>query len=455
MPFSPSVSYSGSFVRVAFLAAIACASLSFSLSGCSSEPPPTLVCESSAECTSGYVCTEGACVLASPNVDAGRGRDAGNPFRRDAGPRPFDAGKPQVDAGQPDAGSPVLDGGSDDDADAGGICGPLACAAQGAECDVIVDGCGTLIDCGGCGAGQACGERGTPFENRCRCEPQCRPNQCGRVDDGCGARIDCGGCGTGQFCNGQNQCQCRRRECHEVGAECGLIDDGCGGKRNCGGCTDPERCGGPGVAVNQCGCVVRAETAVTDYATYQGAMSLNRLGGIPWTDLGQAVQHNTQGAEVFANRLNTGTNGGRCQPDSDGTWDSQILYLFNPQLPGGAGLDIPEDAVITGVQVQIDINRHGYTPTLKELYIVGPAPLRGSSVPRRQLDLSTGFKRFTFGANQYGWGLNRTVLNPERVNDRAFGVQLRFDGRLPCESTTRLRVDAARVRVFYYRNVCE
>ena len=452
MSFAASFALLGGDTRSASLAAVACTSLLLSLSGCSTESPSTLGCESSAECISGYVCTEGSCVRAPVDVDAGR-RDAGNPFRRDAGARPLDAGTPQVDADRPDTGSRPPDAGGD--ADAGAICGSLACAAQGAECDVIVDGCGTLVDCGGCEMGHECGERGTPFENRCRCEPQCRPNQCGRVDDGCGARIDCGGCGSGQFCNGQNQCQCRRRECREVGAECGLIDDGCGGKRNCGGCTAPERCGGPGVAVNQCGCVTRTETYVTDYATYRGVMSLNRLGGNRWFNLDDALQFNTQGAAVTGENRNNSDENGQCIPSHNGPWQSEILYLFNPQLSSGGGLDIPDDAVITGVQVQIDVNRRGPTPILKELYIVGPSPLRGGSVPRQQLDLSTGYRRQTFGARQYGWSLTKDVLNPERVNDRSFGLQLRFEGDLPCGSRTTVGVDAARVRVYYYRNICE
>ena len=52
--------------------------------------------------------------------------------------------------------------------DAGGYCcTPTTCAAAGAACGPIPDGCGGMLDCGGCNAPQWCGGGGPP--NQCGC----------------------------------------------------------------------------------------------------------------------------------------------------------------------------------------------------------------------------------------------------------------------------------------------
>jgi hypothetical protein len=41
-------------------------------------------------------------------------------------------------------------------------CTPTTCAAQGVNCGPVGDGCGGLLQCGSCPAGQICGGGGTP-----------------------------------------------------------------------------------------------------------------------------------------------------------------------------------------------------------------------------------------------------------------------------------------------------
>ena len=136
---------------------------------------------------------------------------------------------------------------------------PTTCVAAGAQCGTIQDGCGGVLDCGSCPAGQTCGGGGGP--NVCGngpCVPAttCAPGlDCGVVPDGCGGTIDCGTCSMGQTCGGggmPNRCGCTPTTCAAQGATCGTLPDGCGGTLDCGTCVSPQTCGGGGVA-NQCG----------------------------------------------------------------------------------------------------------------------------------------------------------------------------------------------------------
>jgi hypothetical protein len=133
------------------------------------------------------------------------------------------------------------------------ICIPDSCAAENAECGVIPDGCGGLIECGSCTYGQTCGAAGT---NRCgvgSCSPQdCAgaAAQCGSISDGCGATLACGNCPQGQSCglagiaNQCGQSSCIPTTCAIAEIACGSIDDTCGGTLDCGTCPAEEsQCG--------------------------------------------------------------------------------------------------------------------------------------------------------------------------------------------------------------------
>lgn len=108
-----------------------------------------------------------------------------------------------------------------------GDCVPQSCDALGAECGSIDDGCGQLIDCGGC-EGAVCGAGGQA--NQCSADG-CVPRTCegadaacGPIDDGCGGTLDCGDCGgaSGVICSDEGQC---------ITANCGGE-----GKNECGTC---------------------------------------------------------------------------------------------------------------------------------------------------------------------------------------------------------------------------
>jgi hypothetical protein len=167
------------------------------------------------------------------------------------------------------------------DLDAFTGCVPKTCPALGYNCGMNGDGCGGLLDCGPCPNGQFCGGSGY---SRCGtgmgdggadggsgCAPltcQALSVNCGKQGDGCGGVLDCGGCPTGQFCGGGgfNLCglgkatdgaavmPCTPLTCAAKGWDCGQAGDGCGGSIQCGSgttCPGTEYCGGGGF--NKCG----------------------------------------------------------------------------------------------------------------------------------------------------------------------------------------------------------
>lgn len=127
-------------------------------------------------------------------------------------------------------------GGEDSD---DGVCVPQSCAALGAQCGVIEDGCGGFAECGGCDDGLTCGGTGMSFQ--CG-EGSCVPlscdevgAQCGPVADGCGGVIECGGCaGPGESC---------------VDGSCVVLSCGDAPENACGGCVDLALAPG-----DSCGC---------------------------------------------------------------------------------------------------------------------------------------------------------------------------------------------------------
>jgi len=168
--------------------------------------------------------------------------------------------------------SSILDGGSAADVLDGGSAadGPLfldasvpdacagaqTCAAAGATCGPIGDGCGGVLHCGTCTLPQTCGGGGTP--SVCGgdgCHPATCTSlgvSCGPAADGCGGLLDCGSCpgtlacgggGVSGACGGTRQCT--PRAC--ASGDCGPIGDGCGGLLQCGTCAAPSLCGGGGV----------------------------------------------------------------------------------------------------------------------------------------------------------------------------------------------------------------
>ncbi|MFN0250957.1 MAG: RCC1 domain-containing protein [Kofleriaceae bacterium] len=121
-----------------------------------------------------------------------------------------------------------------------------ACGARECGLDPV---CGT--PCGTCNSGETCSASG-----RCQSgQPTCTPTtcaaqgaECGIIADGCGNTLTCGSCTGGETCGAMspNKCDpgvCTPRTCLSAGAECGTIDDGCGDPLQCGTCTGGEMCG--------------------------------------------------------------------------------------------------------------------------------------------------------------------------------------------------------------------
>jgi hypothetical protein len=151
-----------------------------------------------------------------------------------------------------------------------GACVPKTCLQVGIGCGPAGDGCGGVLNCGGCTPPQTCGGGG--MASHCGGSNGCVPHSCmsvgancGPIADGCGNQINCGStCPVGETCGGagvSSHCgsppdagpACTPRTCASVGANCGPLGDGCGGVLNCGTtCPMGETCGGGGTP-NVCG----------------------------------------------------------------------------------------------------------------------------------------------------------------------------------------------------------
>jgi hypothetical protein len=98
------------------------------------------------------------------------------------------------------------------------ICTATTCAAQGIACGPAGDGCGNVLQCGSCAAGQTCGGGGS---GKCGSTVTCHPEtcasqhlQCGPAGDGCGNEIQCGNCPTGAICGISTPGQCGQPTAH-------------------------------------------------------------------------------------------------------------------------------------------------------------------------------------------------------------------------------------------------
>jgi len=142
----------------------------------------------------------------------------------------------------------------------GATCTPTTCAAIGATCGPVGDGCGGTLQCGTCNGCQTCGGGGTPSVCGgvcCKSETCAGQNiSCGPAGDGCGNELQCGTCPAGLKCGGggitgkcgavDSGAACTPRTCATQGFNCGPTGDGCGNELQCGTCKAPQTCGGGG-----------------------------------------------------------------------------------------------------------------------------------------------------------------------------------------------------------------
>jgi len=121
-------------------------------------------------------------------------------------------------------------------------------------CGLVGDGCGGVMDCGGCSGAQTCAatasrtSAASPDSGGCTrlsCN-QMYGKYCGVVGDGCGGQMDCGACGADKRAAaraprrvrfGADSGACNTVSCVQAtGKYCGVVGDGCGGQMDCGGC---------------------------------------------------------------------------------------------------------------------------------------------------------------------------------------------------------------------------
>jgi hypothetical protein len=135
-------------------------------------------------------------------------------------------------------------------------CVAETCAQQGFTCGAQSDGCSGALDCGTCPSNQVCrGGSCVPGD----CVPKSCADQsfvCGPQGDTCGNLIECGTCPAGAECIA-GACvtpTCTPKTCSDLGYDCGLASNGCNGTIDCGTCTPPDICGGgPSAKPNVCG----------------------------------------------------------------------------------------------------------------------------------------------------------------------------------------------------------
>ncbi len=171
------------------------------------------------------------------------------------------------------------------------------------------DGCGGTLNCGGaCPAPQVCGGGGVPSQcggggptaDGGNCTPtktSCAAGDCGPIADGCGGLLQCGGCSAPQLCGGgvggpgtPSRCGggtlpdggavCTPKTCTQAGANCGPVGDGCGGLiASCGTCPFGQICGGGGTA-SVCGPVPDGGVADAGQVPCDGGITTTLTGTV-------------------------------------------------------------------------------------------------------------------------------------------------------------------------------
>ncbi|TNE50524.1 MAG: hypothetical protein EP343_07505, partial [Deltaproteobacteria bacterium] len=198
-------------------------------------------CTTADDCLGNDACNQGVCV-STGSTEGGPLPDGGNPEQPSC--QPTTCQKEGKNCGQiPDGCGKVLECG---ECPAGqscgaqgpnlcgeGTCTPTTCQAKQAVCGQLPDGCGKVLQCGTCSPGQGC------QNNQCVCQPktcQTANANCGEISDGCGKALQCGTCKAGQACESNNRCSCTPKSCGELGKTCGKVDNGCGETIDCGSC---------------------------------------------------------------------------------------------------------------------------------------------------------------------------------------------------------------------------
>ncbi len=210
-------------------------------------------------------------------------------------------------------GGVICDGGAGESCGGGGVrnecgkppCTPImpgqACPGSGAfkSCGKVSDGCGNLVDCGGCPTDQSCGLQ---TANLCGAVPVCQPtpiaaacaSKCGDVPDGCGGKYTCNGSNGGVTCSGNEYCgatqpnacgappvTCTPKTCAQLGHSCGLASNGCGQVINCWPGCSPSNLGCGGSCDGSSSCLSNATTGAQSCVAGTPTCSGALCGSVP------------------------------------------------------------------------------------------------------------------------------------------------------------------------------
>lgn len=190
----------------------------------------------------------------TPDVTNGNG--SGVPTAGSSNVGDDDASGDDDSSGDDDDGGPVIVPGA-----SGAGAGDCKTRCEPDECGPIADGCGDIINCGGCDAPETCGGGGEP--SRCGGSSACEPKTCedleatcGMQADGCGDTINCWADGAEECAEDGAECidgecavpptSCEPLTCDDYDDDnlCGEVTDGCGETLDCGfECADDEICG--------------------------------------------------------------------------------------------------------------------------------------------------------------------------------------------------------------------
>jgi|GEM_PF-4566062 len=113
---------------------------------------------------------------------------------------------------------------------------------------------------------------------------------CGLIGDGCGGVLECGTCEAGLMCGGEqpNVCgvgECAPQTCEGLGQLCGMHGDGCGGLIDCGECMplDPPASSEPIITHARVRLRGGNVASVGGFLYYHSSDDEGALTGGPWT----------------------------------------------------------------------------------------------------------------------------------------------------------------------------
>ena len=223
------------------------------------------------------------------------------------------------------------------------------CAAAGAQCGAITNGCGGTVSCDavpglGCPSGESCGVAGEANQ----CDPAVTPVECVALGENCGTvtsvctgkTISCGQCTNGNVCNANGVCgpPCTPKSCVNFATlQCGTFNDECGGTVTCGSC--------PNGICNQ-----STNTCCNDFTcsgTYPGKCGTGLSDGCGGTSVNcgcAAGQTCTQ-------------SGGDTPPPSNGSTGSCCTPKTAASYAGQCGTNLPDGCGKNDVNVACGANQ--------------------------------------------------------------------------------------------------